>query len=277
LKRFLDYVRTNQVVKVAKLLEKGLDSNFHSDLGETPLTIAVSLIEPREMIINLYNGGAHLDYRSRDSQTPIHKAAYLGNDKAINVLLELGAFPDVKDNKGLTPLFYAIINSSTIKCTELLLFNGSPLGIKDENNWQEIHHACKLGLSQHLDHLLYYGAEINAVNNTGNTALHICSVYNKENCARTLMFRGIDKTIRNLSNKTAYDSALIASNNAIADLIDKHRDADVGKLIVYRFSAFLSLSDQVHVSTFRIDHIRPVQIRSFKRFFLTKVNIKKGN
>ncbi len=34
-KRFLELVRTNQVAKVARLLDKGLDPNFHSDLGGT--------------------------------------------------------------------------------------------------------------------------------------------------------------------------------------------------------------------------------------------------
>jgi hypothetical protein len=32
-KKFLDLVRTNQVAKVNRYLEKGLDPNFHSDLG----------------------------------------------------------------------------------------------------------------------------------------------------------------------------------------------------------------------------------------------------
>jgi hypothetical protein len=32
-KKFLDLVRSNQVAKVNRLLEKGLDPNFHSDLG----------------------------------------------------------------------------------------------------------------------------------------------------------------------------------------------------------------------------------------------------
>jgi SH3/ankyrin repeat-containing protein len=140
-KRFLDLVRTNQVNKVNRLLEKGLDPNFHSDLGETPLTIAVSLAEPRNIIMTLYNGGAHLDFRSRDTLTPMHKASIIGNDKALKTLLELGAFAEVKDCRMLTPLFYSIVNSSSIQAVEYLLFNGSTIGVKDDNNWQEIHHV----------------------------------------------------------------------------------------------------------------------------------------
>ena len=32
---------------------------------------------------------------------------------------------------------------------------------------------------QHLEQLIYYGAEINAQNGSGNTPLHICSLYNQ--------------------------------------------------------------------------------------------------
>lgn len=137
----MDLVRTNQVTKVNRFLEKGLDPNFHSDLGETPLTIAVSLADPRNIIMTLYNGGAHLDFRSRDTLTPMHKASIIGNDKALKTLLELGAFAEVKDCRMLTPLYYSIINSSSIQAVEYLLFNGSTIGVKDDNNWQEIHHV----------------------------------------------------------------------------------------------------------------------------------------
>ena len=140
-KRFLDLVRTNQIAKVNRFLEKGLDPNFHSDLGETPLKIAASLADPRSMIMTLYNGGAHLDFRSRDTLTPMHKSAMIGNDKALKTLLELGAFAEVRDGRMLTPLFYSVVNSSSVQSIEYLLFNGSTIGIKDDNNWQEIHHV----------------------------------------------------------------------------------------------------------------------------------------
>lgn len=225
-KKLADLVRANQTDKVGRYLDKGLDPNFHTDLGETPLSIAVGLAEPKSTIMTLYNGGAHLDFRSRDSLTPMHRAAMLGNHKAVKALLELGAFADVKDNKSLTPLYYAILHASSIQTVESLLSHGSPLALNDHNNWQEIHHACKLGLSHHLDHLIYYGCDINAKTNTGNTPLHVCAVYNQENCARILLFRGCSKTDRNLSNQTALDSALMAGNQLVVDLIRNHKESE---------------------------------------------------
>jgi len=45
-----------------------------------------------------------------------------------------------------------------------------------------------------------------------------------------LLFRGADRAVKNYANQTATDVAVITDNVHIADLIDKFRTADVGKL-----------------------------------------------
>lgn len=54
---------------------------------ETPLTCAcVDLLEPRLMIMTLINGGAHLDFRTRNGGlTPLHKSAMCNRKEAIVV------------------------------------------------------------------------------------------------------------------------------------------------------------------------------------------------
>lgn len=42
-----------------------------------------------------------------------------------------------------------------------------------------VYQACKNGLVQHLEHLLFYGAEINARTASGNTALHVAALNNQ--------------------------------------------------------------------------------------------------
>ncbi|XP_024899502.1 SH3 and multiple ankyrin repeat domains protein 1-like, partial [Pteropus alecto] len=101
-------------------------------------------------------------------------------------LLDLGGSPNYKDRRGLTPLFHTAMVGGDPRCCELLLYNRAQLGIADENGWQEIHQACQRGHSQHLEHLLFYGAEPGAQNASGNTALHICALYNKVRLALPL-------------------------------------------------------------------------------------------
>ena len=64
--------------------------------------------------------------------------------------------------------------------------------------------ACRNGLVQHLENLLFYGADMNAQNASGNTPLHVCAVDNEEACARLLLFRGADRQALNFANQTPY-------------------------------------------------------------------------
>lgn len=40
---------------------------------------------------------------------------------------------------------------------------------------------------QHLEHLLFYGADMSAQNASGNTALHVCALYNQVNFPYRMM------------------------------------------------------------------------------------------
>ncbi|KAF4800038.1 SH3 and multiple ankyrin repeat domain protein 3-like protein [Turdus rufiventris] len=173
LKKFMEYVQMLNSEKVCRLLEKGLDPNFHDpDTGECPLTAAAQLELSAEMIKALRNGGAHLDFRTREGMTALHKAVRCRNHAALL--------------------------------------------------------ACRYGHVQHLEHLLFYGADMTAQNASGNTALHICALYNQESCARVLLFRGASKEIRNYNSQTAFQVAIIAGNFELAEIIKTHKESDVG-------------------------------------------------
>ena len=62
---------------------------FTEYIVETPLTIAASLEKPRNVIIALVSGGAHIDYRNRKGFTAIHQAAAKGNYDGIKVSTEI--------------------------------------------------------------------------------------------------------------------------------------------------------------------------------------------
>nr|XP_028607767.1 SH3 and multiple ankyrin repeat domains protein 1 isoform X2 [Podarcis muralis] len=228
LKKFLEYVQHGSAEKVARLLDKGLDPNYHdSDTGETPLTLAAQLDGTIDVIRLLCLGGAHIDFRARDGATALHKAVCSHHYPALMALLDLGGSPNYKDRRGLTPLYHTAMVGGDPRCCELLLYNRAHIGATDENGWQEIHQACQHGHSQHLEHLLFYGAEPGAQNASGNTALHICALYNKESCARILLYRGANKEIKNNHGQTAFQVAVITGNFELGELIKSHRDSDV--------------------------------------------------
>ncbi|XP_073907030.1 SH3 and multiple ankyrin repeat domains protein 2 isoform X3 [Castor canadensis] len=235
LKKFMDHTQHRSVEKLAKLLDRGLDPNFHDlDTGETPLTLAAQLDDSTEIIKTLRNGGAHLDFRAKDGMTALHKAARARNQVALKTLLELGASPDYKDSYGLTPLYHTAIVGGDPYCCELLLHEHASVCCKDENGWHEIHQACRYGHVQHLEHLLFYGADMGAQNASGNTALHICALYNQDSCARVLLFRGGNKELKNYNSQTPFQVAIIAGNFELAEYIKNHKETDIVPLVPTR-------------------------------------------
>ncbi|XP_071782808.2 SH3 and multiple ankyrin repeat domains protein 1-like [Centroberyx gerrardi] len=242
LKKFLDYVQTGAVEKIAKVLEKGLDPNYHDpDSGETPLSVAVQSSMTVEGIRVLVQGGAHLDFRTRDGLTAVHKAVRAHNHAGLLALLSLGASPDYRDRCGLTPLYHTLLTGGDTSCCETLLYYRARLGTRDENGWdeshqhrdeeeyamQEIHKACQNGYAQHLEHLLFYGADTTSQNASGNSALHICALYNKESCVRVLLYRGANKEAKNKHGQTPFQLAVMSGHFELGEIIKNHRDSDV--------------------------------------------------
>lgn len=91
----------------------------------------------------------------------------------------------MNDEKDLTPLYHTVlhkqlesIHDSSYIC-QLLLQDHSMVNTRDDYQSTELHQACRLGLVQHLEHLLFYRADINGVNLAGNTPLHVCATTNQ--------------------------------------------------------------------------------------------------
>ncbi|XP_077075364.1 SH3 and multiple ankyrin repeat domains protein 1 [Siphateles boraxobius] len=228
LKKFLDYVHGGAVEKLSKALEKGLDPNYHdTESGETPLTLAVQGCLSVEGIRVLVLNGAHVDFRSRDGLTPLHKAVRAHNQSTLMALLSLGASPDYRDRCGLTPLYHSVLTGGDTSCCETLLYYRAQLGVRDENGWDESHQACQHGFAQHLEHLLFYGADTTSQNASGNTALHICALYNKESCVRVLLYRGASKEMKNKHGQTPFQVAVMSGHFELGEIIKNHNDADV--------------------------------------------------
>nr|XP_008505674.1 PREDICTED: SH3 and multiple ankyrin repeat domains protein 1-like [Equus przewalskii] len=73
-----------------------------------------------------------------------------------------------------------------------------------------------------------------AQNASGNTALHICALYNQDSCARVLLFRGGNKELKNYNSQTPFQVAIIAGNFELAEYIKNHKETDIVPLVPTR-------------------------------------------
>lgn len=57
--------------------------------------------------------------------------------------MELGASPNYKDLRGITPLYISITRKCEPKITESLLHDHASLGTQDNQGWNEVHQVRK--------------------------------------------------------------------------------------------------------------------------------------
>ena len=57
----------------------------------------------------------------------------------------------------------------------------------------------------------------------------LCYFFLQEDCARTLLFRGADRSVTNQSGQTASQLAIITGSIQLADVIASFSEHDVGK------------------------------------------------
>ena len=74
---------------------------------------------------------------------------------------------------------------------------------------------CRHGRLSHLEVIVDIistskGAEVllDMQNESGNTALHMCAIYNQQQCLLALLNAGIDKDMRNYSHQDAFQVLL---------------------------------------------------------------------
>ncbi|NXQ74454.1 SHAN1 protein, partial [Quiscalus mexicanus] len=157
LRKFLDYVQHGSAEKVARLLERGLDPNYHdSDSGGCPH-------RPPQALLDL--GCPQIKGVTPVGATGVSQGCHgvsPGGPKGVTrgsqgcphrppqALLDLGGSPNYKDRRGLTPLYHTAMVGGDPRCCELLLYNRAHIGTADENGWQEIHQVTKCHC--HLGH-----------------------------------------------------------------------------------------------------------------------------
>jgi len=185
--------RNGDVSGVRRALWWGADINAQDEHGDTPLHGAV-LQRRTDMIAFLADWGADLNRKNKGGLAPIWSALTYHDHATVQLLLDRGADPNSVGRDGLTPVMYAMqwdwretVQSLVDAGAEVTIHVAAYVGDTDriqtflaantsvdEGDWQEhtpLHWAARGGCLPAVAILLEHGADVNAQDEHGGTAL----------------------------------------------------------------------------------------------------------
>ncbi|AAR83361.1 CNPV015 ankyrin repeat protein [Canarypox virus] len=201
----ISHIRNNTIRQPCYYAYAPLEKNAENE----SIKIAELLLSKYPDLVN------HVDHEHR---TPLHLAVESNNIKMLKVLLSYGADINTVDNAGKTPICCAVIRN-LIDVTKELISLGADINKGDINNMTPLHHIVRFAKSTELiEILLDHGANINAVNNFGETPLHVLNGA-RDHIATTLITRGANVYAVDYNGNTLLHKAVINSNAMLVNLI----------------------------------------------------------
>ena len=136
----------------------------------------------------LRHSGADPNVPGLSQNTPLYSAAYYGDVEMVQELLDLEADVNVRNERGETPLYYALKAPSAFRnvpahpmllgnIAQLILDRGADINARTNYGWTPLHIAVLLGYIEIVRGLLEHGANVGAEDNQGRTPLSLAKEY----------------------------------------------------------------------------------------------------
>jgi serine/threonine-protein phosphatase 6 regulatory ankyrin repeat subunit A len=203
--------RSGNMKLVNFLLDHGADPALLDSKGASPLNICSS---------NMYSGqeipfdrlmakGVNIDAVDQGGESALFRAVQNSNEKLVERLLSLGANPNFIGSSGNAILPAAV---RRIEMTQLLVNKGANVNLAGKNGT-----ALSAAISSRdmttIGFLLSKGADINAADQQGNTALHQAATnMNAEATIKMLITNGASPNVKNLEGNTPLHLATRSRN-----------------------------------------------------------------
>ena len=209
--------QTGNIEAVKQHLADGVDVNSKSDIGRTPLDVAIAFKQPLITDLLRKHGGKTRD--ELKAAESIEVAAELGNIEAVKQHLDDGTEVNAKDENGLTPLHFA----KTKEIADLLISKGADVNAKEaKNQITPLHWAAWRGRKEIAELLIAKGADLNTKNKDGGTPLHNAAWKGHVEIAKLLIVKNADVNAKDVEGQTPLDWAEEEKHKEIADLLRKH-------------------------------------------------------
>ena len=211
------------------LLNAGAKPDIVDDDGNTILHAACSSDNSKETIQALIDLGADVNATNKWAHTILMYDCELGNENAINVLLNAGAKPDIVDDEGYTSLHWACSSDNSKETIQAIIDHGANTNAKNRKGQTVLMCACRKENAVAINVLLKAGAKPEFVDDEGFTSLHAaCQAGNSKETIQALTDHGVDVNATNKWARTALMEACRFGNmNAINVLMKARAKPDI--------------------------------------------------
>lgn len=214
--------KSNRILLVKSLLEKGADPNRADSDGVTPLFITAQDGYTHSSAL-LLKQGAKPDQANDEDITPLCMAALNGHTEVVTLLIKHGADLNRADlYHGKTALSHAAYNGHA-EVVKILLEHGAHLDQATDNGLTPLCIAAQEGHTEVVTMLLEKGADIGHATNNGLTPLLLAAQKGQTEVVKKLLERGAKP---NQATKNGITPLYLAAQNGHADVVSTLLEAN---------------------------------------------------
>ena len=166
-----------------------------------PLSTFESVIKILSKRFRTHNINSYVNLEDVDGNTSIIYAAYRGNIRIIQILIDYGASIDVSTINGLNILHMAAQGDNPNVIIYFKEKYKMSIYSKDLKDNTPLHWACFNCAEHSVNYLLSFMNDINQQNNLGQTALHIAIFTERIRIIKKLLKKGADLNIKDKNGK----------------------------------------------------------------------------
>eukprot|EP00039_Didymoeca_costata_P031501 m.35064 g.35064 ORF g.35064 m.35064 type:complete len:642 (+) comp8821_c0_seq2:290-2215(+) len=173
---------------VEYLLLRGVTVDIPNKDNCTPLHVACMLHQRPDMAMSLIGGGADVNARDNEGNTPLMYAAGQGSTEVVVLLLQKGALVDEQSRHGMTALMLGAMNGHERVVNILLSLPEINTKAQDSGGRTALHWACSVGSAGCVKSLMGKNLEL-AFDETsnGDTPCHIAIVSDNSLCVEAVV------------------------------------------------------------------------------------------
>jgi ankyrin repeat protein len=210
------------------LVEHGANPNdvYIDEKNKTHnLLMDAIIVNNTEFALLLLDKGATTAFKDKEEVTVLTQAAYQGQSDVVKKLLSMNVDDTVPNKEGINPLIAACSEGHVEVVKMLLEYNSKTLNSEDKDGTNALMAASVRGHKDVVSLLLETGAEVNAQNVDGHTALMFA--YNGKNQVETLLDKYSEYMKDNTNSTKIIEEALQTHVDVVSILLEKGANVEL--------------------------------------------------